>query len=125
AAQERLRSIDSVERNLVKREAAVKRGEAALTKGERASEAMAAKLEERADAIEVAEHDLRSRRAAIEQEANVNRPELERREHDLAAKERALATESDSLEALRSTLEEQEPAVSPDLRETETAKAAS
>src|SRR2546426_651259 len=123
-AQQRLQAIETADRELDKREAAAKRREAAIEKREKAAVAAEERTTERSDAAEVVEGDLRSRRAALEEEYAAKRVELERRESEVAAAERALTKESESNESLKATLEEQETAFLSDLHDIESRKAA-
>src|SRR5439155_168306 len=83
------------------------------------------KVAERADVAEVVEGDVRSRRAALEEEYAAKRVEIERRESEVAATERAFAKETESIESLKATLEEQETAVLADLQEIDSPASAS
>src|SRR3989449_537008 len=123
-AQQRLRAIETADRELDKREAAAKRREAAIEKREKTALAAEERAAERSDATEVVEGDLRSRRAALEEEYAAKRGEVERRESEVAAVERAFTKESESNESLKATLEEQETAFLSDLQDIESRKAA-
>src|SRR5439155_1519817 len=62
--------------------------------------------------------------AALEEEYAAKRVEIERRESEGAAAERAFAKETESIESLKATLEEQETAFLSDLQDIKSRKAA-
>src|SRR3989454_10878163 len=66
-AQQRLRAIETADRELDKREAAAKRREAAIEKREKTALAAEERAAERSDATEAVEGGIRSRRAALEE----------------------------------------------------------
>src|SRR5207245_11773026 len=77
AAQLRLRTIETSERDLDKREAAAKRREAASATRDKSAAAVEERTEERSDAAEVVGGDLRSRRASLEEEYAAKQAEIE------------------------------------------------